>query len=82
VETGFDDCVVGSQFDIYYLHHPVRCFGVLQRPSRKARYFVSAQTVPVSVHEERQFRPWSPVPKFPFLARFAIVRGELSRGLI
>ena len=23
METGFDDCVVGSQFDIYCLHHPV-----------------------------------------------------------
>jgi hypothetical protein len=38
VETGFDDCVVGSQFDIYCLHHPVLRNQNLKASKREARF--------------------------------------------
>ena len=58
-------------------HHPVCCFGILQRLSRKARYWRGFSSplrlIPVSVRGSAAiFDLWSPVPKFLFLVRFLL----------
>ena len=66
------DSSVGPRFEPWCHHHPVRCFGVLQRLWRKAAaFFISAQIDPgLRSRKCGNIDLWSPVPKFPFLVRF------------
>jgi len=70
----FDDCVVGLQFEPYYLHHPVSGFGPSQAISqfeRGNRGFLAsgASLKPSLLGDEPAFAGLSLRGKFPFPAR-------------
>ena len=66
----------GPRFEPWCAHHPVRCFGVLQRLWRKARYWRGFSSplrlIRSPFAEVRQYRPLVSGHKFPFLLRFLL----------